>query len=123
MNFGPANAPRFVDQTLKTRRLGGEFGVDFTLKLSDKWALLAGASGTVQNVRTNMNENDCESFAPPGLLTCTGILFATTQGDASVVDFVAGFRAGATYNGGWYRVVVSGFGAWDSHVPGIDNPK
>lgn len=125
MFFGVANqlAPNSIKETLSTVRLGGELGADLGVQATRKLLVNAGFAVSLFSMRTHLDGSDCQANNQAAALPCSGDVFATTvnSNDSRLGARVRLSLAG-TYDAGWAKVSVMGFGSWDSAMPGVRNP-
>jgi hypothetical protein len=122
--FAPAfNVPAFVEETVETFRAGGEFGLNFGYRATQQLSFNAGATVALLAMSSSLNGNDCLSSNQPIGMPCSGALIrsSVTQTDRRF-DNRDRFNLSGTYDTGWMKFTLAGFGSWDSAMPGVTNP-
>jgi len=117
--------PTYVEEIVQTTRIGGEVGLDGTWRVIPKVSLTGGAGISFFHMHTTLNGHDCFAGNQPGGVCDNSpvLIFSTsTQQSDSRFAYRLNFRAGATYDAGWFKVSLGGFGARDNAVPGVANP-
>jgi hypothetical protein len=119
-NFLP---PHALKETVGARRMGGEVGLDVVIQPAPRWAIEAGAAFAFFALHTSLEGNDCFSGNQPNTLPCSGSNFATSiERSDTRFAFRVSMSLAATYDAGWLKLSVKGFGAWDNAMPGVRNP-
>ena len=121
--IGPTvTVTRTTEETLKTRRLGGEAAIDLAWRAARRLTVHGGASAAFFRMGTRLTANDCIGISNAGA-PCSGTAGTATWSDFDHrTGYRLGMNAGITYDGGWFKLTVVGRGTWDSAVPGIRNP-
>ena len=113
----------FVNESTRTRRLGGELRGDLSFELAPNTTTLnLGVGVQVVNMRTKLKGNDCGDSGSGG--GCDGALFLTTVTDTDTEwSYNAGLSAGVTQAVfPWMELTLAGIARFESDVPGIRNP-
>ena len=116
--------PGFIKETIRSRHIGGQVGVDASWRVSSNLTLHGGATFALMHVQASLKGNDCQTGG--FLLTgspCDGSLYATSvQDTATTVAVKVGGSLGGTWSWGWGQVTVMVFYAWTNSVAGVRNP-
>lgn len=121
--FPGFGVPSFVDETLDTSRIGGEIGLNFGYRATQQLTFNAGASVALLSVFTSFKGNDCFSANQPIPSPCSGVnrISAVQQTDERFAHRDR-YNLSGTYDTGWAKITLAGFGSWDSAMPGVTNP-
>jgi hypothetical protein len=107
-------------ESINTHRIGGEFGLELTRRITGSLFLLGGMNVALHHVTSRLKATDCLGAPRP---TCNGNIYATSTSDR---DRRFGARLGGFLGiGGQFgrlRVAITGSVAWDSAVAGVSNP-
>lgn len=124
LQFSPAqNAPNFADETINTFRVGGEFGLNFGYRATQQLTLNAGATVALLSMTSTLSGNDCQSNNQNIGLPCSGSLYrSTVRQDDTRFSNRDRLNLSGTYDTGWAKLTLAGFGSWDSAMPGVTNP-
>lgn len=110
-----------VKETIRSWHFGGEAALQLKWKPGPRWSIHGGASFAVMHRRSDMDglsqfyENFGGGFS--------NALIANVSDSDNTVAWRLGLNLGVTYDWGWARLSVSGFGYYDSAVPQIRNPQ
>lgn len=105
-----------VKETIRSWHVGGEFALQLKWTINNRWSINGGASAAAMYRRSDLNA--LSQFGGD-----FGTEAFTAKDNDSKFAWRLGLNVGVTYDWGWARLTLSGFGYWDSAVPGVENPK
>ena len=114
----PYDTNAVVKETIRSWHVGGEFALQVKWTINPKWSLSGGAAFALMSRHSHLRGHS--EFN--NLTTPVGTL-PNYRAEASDNKTELAWRLGITYDWGWARVTVSGFGYYDSAVPQVDNPR
>jgi hypothetical protein len=129
-NFIPGIAdidPLDIDERLRTTEFGGHAGARLTWQFQPGWALHLGGSAGPVWLQSRMEASSC--FFPGAVITGTPCVpsaitrVATATDSRSTLGFRGTMTLGLVADLRIATIAISGFGRYDSHIPGIQNPQ
>lgn len=116
--------PGFVRETVNSRRIGPELGLDATWKASPSWSFHGGLSASLYRQSASFSGTDCATNNTLASGNCDGTLFATgATGAGTNVGAKLSPSLGATYSIGGVRLTAVVNASWTANVPGVTNPS
>ncbi len=123
-------APYSLDERMSSTRVGAMVGTGVTVRVVPRLSVHLGAQVGLYWLNARMTGGDCYSPAVVTLGTACaagpifGRSFRTSVSDTrSTVGFRGGLTGGVAWDMRFAVLSLSGFLAYDSHVPGISNPQ
>jgi hypothetical protein len=120
-------APYNLDESIRTREIGGDLGLTATWQFAPGWALNLGGTAAVVWSRSRLSASDCVNIAVtpsdacgrsnPSLVTSSGSESRSTVGfrGTGAVSISADMRFAV--------LTVGGFARYDSRIAGVSNPQ
>ncbi len=109
-----------VKETVRSWQVGAEAAVQFLWQPALRWRFHGGAAIAAMYRNSSMRGRS-QTTQMTASFNETVVHEASDNAGAFV--WRLGLTAGVTYDWGWARLSISGFGYYDSKVPGIDNPS
>ena len=124
--------PGEVQDNISTYRIGGEFGLDLTWRVTESWELLAGVVLGVFHQHASLNSSDCSTavvfVAGAGSSTCSGTAFRTSASDSrNTIGWRTVFSLGIARDyrlfGRGVKLTVMAFTTLDGAAAGVRHPN
>lgn len=109
-----------VKETIRSFNAGGELAMQFKWAPSARFSLYGSVAAAAMYRHSHLNARSQFVIDPGGF---NQVQIATQSDNRGEFAWRLGVDVGFTYDWGWARVTISGFGYWDSAVPQIENPK
>ncbi len=117
-----------VKETIRSYHVGIEGALNFVWAASPRFMIQGGVAvagfhrTSHLNARSQFIFSGGQPFARQ-IAPTDRTEVASTNDTGSTFGFRMGVNAGVTYSWGWARISLTGFGYFDSAVPGVNNPQ
>lgn len=113
------NSVSQVKETVRSWNVGAEAALHLKWNAGQRWSVHGGAS-----IAAMYRRSDLSALSQTNLNFPTGSSFLshTASDNANTFAWRLGLNLGVTYDWGWARLSLTGFGYFDSAVPGVVNP-
>lgn len=109
-----------VKETIRSWHVGAEAALHLKWQAGPRWSLHGGASIAAMYRRSDLSAlSQLNLNFPKG----SEYLSNTASDNANTFAWRLGLNLGVTYDWGWARLTIAGFGYFDSAVPGVVNPE
>ncbi len=112
-----------VKETITSYYFGGEAGLNMSFQATRKLAFHGGATISIFRRNATLTGEDCASWSSLFPSCPATRATSTVRSTGSKTGYAVGLALGATYDLGWMKVSMNGFGRYDNAVPGIENPE
>lgn len=121
---GTMENPIDVRETVTNSEVGGELGLELGTALTNWFSLQIGIWGAALRSKSRLRAQDCLGNAVAIGGKCDGGFYQTWVDARDTETNIRGHSSlGATLALGFGDLSVTGFGGWESHMPGIRNPS
>lgn len=124
-----------IKETIRSYHFGGEAAMNVVFAARPNLLIQGGVA--IAGFHRTSSLNARSQFALSGFRTSPGFSdiqavravrggtteIASTNDTGSTFGYRLGVNASITYSWGWARLTLSGFGSYDSAIPGVNNPS
>lgn len=109
-----------VKETINSWHVGAEAALHLKWQAGPRWSIHGGASIAAMYRRSDLSAlSQLNLNFPNG----SDYLSNNASDNANTFAWRLGLNLGVTYDWGWAKLTISGFGYFDSAVPGVVNPE